>query len=555
MDLPQQPVVTIRDANGNTVSAGPDSTVVVTLTISGASPTVGTLRGTTQVAAVGGVATFSGINMQEAGLKIITATKENTAGQTFGTPPLTTDSSQFNISAGTVSATTSSISISPAVPPNNALVANGTNAYTVDIILKDVFGNPIIGTKPTFASNIPGDTLSQPTQSTDSTGKSSGSITSTIADTVAPFRMLTINSPAGLTGVTIAAPFVPGNASKLAFITQPVNAPAGILGMPQVTVAIQDAQGNTVTTGPNSTATVSLSIAANVNGAILTGTASVAAVNGIASFGDLGIDRTGTGYKLLASSGTFSPAYSNNFNITPGVPKKISITGPANTVSGSCSTAITIQLQDQGNNPANAIQNTPVQITGLGSASLYNTSSCSGTALSSTQTFTAGTATKTVYLKNPKAEALTINATDTSAVLTLGTLNMKSTPSKISLTAQAPPPATAGQPLTVVAGQCSSEITITPMGDNGMEGPLFSVTNVAITGISGTQAKLYSDSACTQQLTASAIPLQPAVGTNYTTKIYLKDLKAEDLTLSIVDSAGIMTTTSGLQTVKVGPSK
>jgi len=554
VELPPQPVVTIKDVNGNTVSAGPDSTVVVTLNIAAASPSVGTIRGSSSVAAVGGVATFSGINLQESGLKIISATKEDTSGQTFGTAPLTVNSAQFNISPGPVSALNSSIAISPAVPPNSALVANGTNSYSVEINLKDSFGNPVVGTRPTFTSNIPGDTFSQPTLATDSTGKASGSIASTIADTVAPFRMLSINSPAGLNSVTIAAPFVPGPATKLAFSTQPVNSPAGEFGMPQVTVAIQDAQGNVVSTGPNSTATVSLSIASNVNGAILLGTISANAVSGVASFGDLGIDRTGTGYKLLASSGSYSPAYSNNFNVTPGVPRKISITGPANTVSGLCSTAIVVQLRDQGNNPANAIQNTPVVLSGLGSASLYNSSSCTGTAISTTLTFTAGTHTKTLYLKNPKAEALTIAGTDTSAVLTLGTLALNSTPSKLSITAQAPPPANAGTPMSVVAGQCSTEIVITPMGDNGQPGPLFAITNVAVTGLTGTQARIYSDAACTQQLTAAAVPLPVSIGTNYTTKIYLKDDKAEDFSLSIVDSSGTMTTISGLQSVKVGPS-
>src|SRR5690606_1967639 len=154
-----------------------------------------------------------------------------------------------------------------------------------------------------------------------------------------------------------------------------------------------------------------------------------------------------------------------SFNVTPGVPRKISITGPADVVSGSCSTAYTIQLQDNGNNSANAIQNTPIQISGLGTAALYSSSSCSGTALSNTITFTAGTSTRTVYLKDVKAEAITITGTDTSAVLTPGTLPVKIAPNKIAMIAQAPPPMAPGNPLKVAADRCSTAITITPMGD------------------------------------------------------------------------------------------
>jgi hypothetical protein len=56
--LATQPVVTIRDAQGNTVTA---STAAVTVAIQ--SGTGGTLGGTTTVNAVAGVATFSGVTL------------------------------------------------------------------------------------------------------------------------------------------------------------------------------------------------------------------------------------------------------------------------------------------------------------------------------------------------------------------------------------------------------------------------------------------------------------------------------------------------------------
>ncbi len=551
VNFPNQPVVVIKDVNGTVVASGPDSSAMVSLTISTNSPTLGTLRGTASVAAVKGIATFSGLNIQESGIKIIAATKADTSSLTNGSPSISVDSSQFTITAGVVDLAQSSISILPQ-PSTRAdgLVANGSSSYTVSIHLADQYGNPITGVKPTFASSLVGDTLSQPTVSTDSSGKATGSISSTFADTQTPYRTIWVSSPTGLSSKKIEVPFVPGAPTKLVFVTQPVNSPAGNLGMSVVKVAVQDAQGNTVTTGPAATSTISMAIASNLNGATLSGTLSATAVDGVATFSDLGIDKTQTGYKLLASSGTFTPAYSNSFNITAGTPQKIFIGGPANVLSGSCSTAFTIQLRDLGNNPSNAIFNTPVILSGLGGSSMYSSSACTGSALSTTMTFTPGTNTKTVYLKNVKAENLNILASDSSAVLTQGNLNVKFNPNKMSLLAQS----TLGGPLSVAAGACSTAIVVTPAGDNGVAGPILNATTVSFTGL-GSNAQLFSDSNCTVSVDPLNATLPVSVGGAYTTSFYLKDPKAEVLSLSVVDPTAVITTTSGPQTVSVLASK
>lgn len=548
--LPSQPVITIKDVNGNVVSAGPDSNAVITLSLSINSPTLGTVRGSASVSAVAGVATFTGINFQEAGVKILEASKADTSGLPNGSGVLTVESNNFTISAGNVSAARSLIAISPAVPPNAALVANGNNSYTVTITMRDQYDNPIAGIRPAFGSNIAGDTLSQPTLNTDANGQASGSISTTVADTTVA-RTLSVTTPTGLTSVQTLAPFVAGPPIKLGFSVQPVNSPAGPLGMTTVKVVVQDAQGNTVTTGVGATANISLSIASNLNGAVLTGTYPIDAVNGVATFSDLGISKTQTGYKLLASSGSYTPAYSNNFNVTAGTPKKIIITGASSVISGSCSAAYTLQLQDNGSNPANAIQNTPVTISGLGSAQMFSSASCAGTALGSTITFTAGTNTKTVYMKDMKAEGITVTATDSSSVLTTGTLPVKFNPNKISILAQQAPPAPPATAMTVVSGLCSTKIEITTYGENGTAGPLFSPTPVQITGMSA-NSELYDNPTCTgSPLDPNAVVLPASVGTNYTTNLYLKDRKAEVLSLAVIDNAGIMTTTSGLQSITV----
>lgn len=546
-NLSTQPSIRILDANGTLVSAGPDSRAVITLTVSNSSPTVGTIRGTAAVQAVGGVATFSGLNLQEAGAKIFTATKEDTASQAQGSAAISRDSNQFTITPGSVSATTSTIAITPAVPPNAALIANGIDAYTVTITLKDMYGNAVSGTRPIFASNIPGDTLTQAAVNTNTLGETSGTISTTVADSVAPFRSLNITSPAGLTAVAVAAPFVAGTPTKLAFTTQPTNSPAGNNGMGIVRVTVQDANGNAITTGANATAPISMAISNNVNGAVLTGTQPVNAVAGVAMFNNLGISRTATGYRLLATSGSLTAAYSNSFNITAGTPNRIAVTGPASVVSGLCSTAITFQLQDLGGNPANAVQNTSISISGLGTGQLFTSSTCSGSAVAATQTFTAGTNTRTYYLRNNRGEGLTITAADPSMVLTTGTLALNVLPNKISLLAESSP----GVPLTVVAGRCSTAMLVTPAGENGAPAPLFAPTTISLTGVAGSQAAIYTDAACTNLVSAASISLPATVGGNFAIPLYIKDDRAESLSLTVTDPNSVMTTTSGLQPVNI----
>ncbi|HKS28088.1 MAG TPA: cadherin-like domain-containing protein [Pyrinomonadaceae bacterium] len=102
-----------------------------------------------------------------------------------------------------------------------------------------------------------------------------------------------------------------GITNSLAFDVQPSTTNAGVVIAPAVTVRILDVQGNLTT----STANVTLSIGNNPSGGTLSGTTTVAAVNGTATFSDLSIDKVGVGYTLKAASTGLADATSNAFNI------------------------------------------------------------------------------------------------------------------------------------------------------------------------------------------------------------------------------------------------
>jgi hypothetical protein len=94
-------------------------------------------------------------------------------------------------------------------------------------------------------------------------------------------------------------------ATKLAFTVQPVNTLAGANIAPAVQVSAVDNFGNVVTTFAGSV-TVGISAGTGTAGAVLSGTLTQPLSSGTASFGDLHINLTGTGYKLVATGGLTS---------------------------------------------------------------------------------------------------------------------------------------------------------------------------------------------------------------------------------------------------------
>jgi hypothetical protein len=104
---------------------------------------------------------------------------------------------------------------------------------------------------------------------------------------------------------------------RLAFTVQPSGAIVDEIITPAVQVAAQDSLGNTDLTFIGN---VTVSLGTNPVGANLEGTRTVGAVFGVASFGDLSIDRAATGYRLFATASGATAATSAAFNITAREP-------------------------------------------------------------------------------------------------------------------------------------------------------------------------------------------------------------------------------------------
>jgi uncharacterized repeat protein (TIGR01451 family) len=97
---------------------------------------------------------------------------------------------------------------------------------------------------------------------------------------------------------------------------QPSSTVVGRPISPAVTVSVVDAHGKTI---PGSTQLVTLAIASGPAGAVLGGTTTVAAVDGVATFRDLTLNVPGT-YTLTATGGRLTPDFSNSFTVAPADP-------------------------------------------------------------------------------------------------------------------------------------------------------------------------------------------------------------------------------------------
>src|SRR5206468_968851 len=137
----------------------------------------------------------------------------------------------------------------------------------------------------------------------------------------------------------------PAAASKLAFTVQPSNAVAGVAIAPALQIAVQDSFGNTVT---SSTASITVALETNACGGMLSGTATVAAITGVASFSNLSINKSGNGYTLTAASGSLTGASSATFNIVAGTASQLAFTvQPTNATAGvSIAPAVKVAVQD-----------------------------------------------------------------------------------------------------------------------------------------------------------------------------------------------------------------
>ncbi len=152
-------------------------------------------------------------------------------------------------------------------------------------------------------------------------------------------------SASGLSGspVTFTATALSAAAVSLQITSQPASAIAGT-SLGSIAVTALDAALNPATTFTDS---ITLSIGANAGGGVLSGTRTVAAINGVATFAGLSIDRSGTGYTLVASGSGLSSATSTTFNITPAAAASLAFVVQPSTIAVNATLSPPVQVEAQ----------------------------------------------------------------------------------------------------------------------------------------------------------------------------------------------------------------
>ena len=119
---------------------------------------------------------------------------------------------------------------------------------------------------------------------------------------------------------------------------------------PAVTVAVENAGGNVITTD-NSLVTLTISHGSFANGST---TVTAQAVSGVATFSNLVIDAAGS-YNLTASDGALPPTQSNPFNIVAQATQLVFTQQPNNTYAGEAvNPSVAVSLEDGFGNVATA---------------------------------------------------------------------------------------------------------------------------------------------------------------------------------------------------------
>ena len=197
--------------------------------------------------------------------------------------------------------------------PVTATIAGQTITPGFDAKLRDQYGNLVT----TSNSNVTIAINSGPTGAT-----LGGTLTIAAVNGVATFSNLSLATAGSYTlkatsasltlGTSGSITISPAAATKLVFSQQPTNTNAGQNITPAITVNVADQYGNVVTTDSSS---VTMAINSQPGGATLGGTLTAAAANGVATFSNLSLNKTGT-YTLIATDASLTSAISNSFSIT-----------------------------------------------------------------------------------------------------------------------------------------------------------------------------------------------------------------------------------------------
>ena len=212
--------------------------------------------------------------------------------------------------------------------------------------------------------------------------------------------------------------FIKQIASKAMITTHPSGAVNGVALTTQPVIRVTDASGNTVT---SSTVNVVASIASGTGGT-LSGTTTVAAVNGVATFTNLVLSGTPGSFTLRFTPTSLTAATSDSFALSVGAASKVMVTTqPAGAFNGiEFSTQPVVKITDAGGNTITSSTANVVATLASGSGTLGGTTAVNAVAGVANFTNLKITGTGNHTLTFTPAGGLTAATSNTLNVAVLG---------------------------------------------------------------------------------------------------------------------------------------
>ncbi|MCL4730421.1 MAG: hypothetical protein KJ044_08325, partial [Planctomycetes bacterium] len=376
LPLNPQPVVEARNPGG-TVDTSFNGVVTAAIT-TGTGTTGATIVTGASVNAVNGVATFTSLAIDLAGTGY---TLTFTSGAL--TPAV---SGTFNVTVGPAAM------LVVTTQPGNGTGGLPLNPQPV-VQVRDAGGNLVTSSSATVNAAI-----------TSGTGTTGATIvaggTTNASGGVATFSGLAIDlagtgytltfSSTGLTNAVSGTFNVTlGPAAALRMVTQPGGAVMGAAFVTQPQVEVVDAGGNRVTSSSASVA-AAITTGTGTTGATLSGTTPVNATAGLASFTNLSINLSGTGYTLSFTSTSLTGTVSAPFNVA-GTPAQLGMaTQPGGAVVNTpFLTQPVVEIRDSAGTVIATDNTTQVTVTiATGTGAFTGGSTTTRTAVNGVVTFT-----------------------------------------------------------------------------------------------------------------------------------------------------------------------
>ena len=447
----------------------------VTLSLS-ANPGGATFGGNLTVAAVNGVASFNGLTVNKAasGYLITSLAVGGVAAVT---------STAFNVTATAVThlVVTSS-------PPSNP--SAGT-PFGLAVVAEDAFGNVVTS----FSGNVTVGLGNNPNGAT-----LSGTATVAATNGLAVFSGLSLNKAgngytlqafsagSGLIAATTPAINVtPSTATQLVVTTQaPASVPAG--GGFSVVVSAEDGSGNVAT---SFTGNVTLALVANPGSSTLGGTLSVTALNGVATFNNLTLNKIGTGYTLQATgvnaSTNLTSLTSPAFNVTAAAATQLVVATVSPATAGTAFGPVVVTAEDASGNVAPTFNGTVNLALGTnpGGSTLSSANGLSATAVNGVATFPSG------LILTKVGTGYTLVASSGSLSATTGAFNVSPPATATQLVVTTAPPSTVATGngfIVAVTAEDANGNTVTSMSGNATVAILTGPTGAMLTPVASLSA-------------------------------------------------------------------